>query len=465
MHESAWGELRRPRRFLVALTTACLTVALGPVGHAATVSPGLPIRDGVATTSEVPTAPRGVSATASAKNQLRVAWSEPANLNGSLIAYYVVVLRTTTLPVQQEESYETRDGSARELVIDDLRAGEPYNVTVYALSTHGDGASSSPVLGIPYSDPSFSESHVVRAIDDPTTSDPSDVHIMWDAANGNGASILEYDVFVDGALEPIASVDGSVTRTTVSGMPTGRYLIFRIQAVSAVGLSAMSRPSEALILASRPSAPRHVFAIPGDQTVTLTWLAPEHQGGSPISGYVITGGGRQWSVSGHQTSTTLTGLTNGVEYVFAVAAQNATGSSESSVSNFVTPMSSPHPPGVQPPVTPMPPSPPPPALSPPAPQLVIPYKPRQVKIRVVGSRVVVRWTQGHNASNAPRRFRFQLWKPSGKKQVLTVHATGTNKPKYTLKRLPIGRNMMSVSAGNKAGWSASSRRLHFIVRR
>ena len=76
-------------------------------------------------------------------------------------------------------------------------------------------------------------------------------------------------------------------------------------------------------------APRNLLADGGDEQVTLSWEAPEDDGGTAITDYEVrinqTG---EWiSIGSTHTTHTVTGLTNGTVYVFQVRAVNAAGSS------------------------------------------------------------------------------------------------------------------------------------------
>jgi hypothetical protein len=92
-----------------------------------------------------------------------------------------------------------------------------------------------------------------------------------------------------------------------------------------------------------PGAPTIGTAIAGNQSATVSWSAPASNGGSPVTGYVVTPYVGYWplpSVPFNSTVTTqtVTGLTNGTTYRFRVQAVNAIGvSGYSKVTNPVTP--------------------------------------------------------------------------------------------------------------------------------
>ena len=96
-----------------------------------------------------------------------------------------------------------------------------------------------------------------------------------------------------------------------------------------------------------PGAPTGVSATAGDGQATVSWTAPSSTGGASITGYTVqysSDGGSTWntaSCSGTSTSCTVTGLTNGSNYVFKVAATNSAGTgSYSSNSSSVSPAAS-----------------------------------------------------------------------------------------------------------------------------
>ena len=111
-------------------------------------------------------------------------------------------------------------------------------------------------------------------------------------------------------------------------------------APSATSADTIARPALAVAALSAPPSPTGLVAVPGDARVTLTWAAPSSNGGAAISDYVVqvsSNNGATWRpfADGVSTATaaTVTGLTNGVRYVFRVAAVNAAGTGAASVAS------------------------------------------------------------------------------------------------------------------------------------
>ncbi len=89
-----------------------------------------------------------------------------------------------------------------------------------------------------------------------------------------------------------------------------------------------------------PSAPRNLEALGGDEQVTLSWEAPEDDGGFAIADYeyLIGGTGGGWiSTESTDLTHTVTELTNGRLYLFQVRAVSAAGAGASSRQVEVTP--------------------------------------------------------------------------------------------------------------------------------
>jgi hypothetical protein len=133
----------------------------------------------------------------------------------------------------------------------------------------------------------------------------------------------------------------------VTGLTNGTAYTFTVAAINGVGTGPGSTPSGAVTPATTPGAPTGVSGTSGDSQVTLSWTAPASDGGSAVTGYVVTpsiGGVAQTptTFSSAATTQTLTGLTNGMAYTFTVAAINGAGTGPGSTpSGAVTPATTP----------------------------------------------------------------------------------------------------------------------------
>ena len=127
---------------------------------------------------------------------------------------------------------------------------------------------------------------------------------------------------------------------TVIGLANGTSYTFRVVAANTAGLGTASAPSNAVV-PGIPTVPLNVTAIPGDTTAQVNWSAPATDGGSPITGYVVTAyadGVAQAPVTvGAVTTKSFSSLTNGTVYTFTVAAVNAIGTGPAATSNWVVP--------------------------------------------------------------------------------------------------------------------------------
>ena len=90
-----------------------------------------------------------------------------------------------------------------------------------------------------------------------------------------------------------------------------------------------------------PAAPTNVIATAGNASVAITWTPPTNPAGIPILGYTVStvdaGGALTTICMTSVASCTVTGLTNGTTYTFAVSAANYLGSGPLAYSSPVTP--------------------------------------------------------------------------------------------------------------------------------
>jgi hypothetical protein len=175
--------------------------------------------------------------------------------------------------------------------------------------------------------------------------------VSWTAPSTGGPP-TSYVVtpYIGSTAQTTKSVTGSppATSTTVSGLTPGTSYTFRVHATNPSGSGPQSAASNAVTPtgAQAPSAPTGVSALADTTSASVSWTAPSSDGGSAITGYTVTpfvGTTAQTpvQVGAAQTSTLVTGLTNGTEYTFTVKATNGAGTSAASAaSNAVTPKAS-----------------------------------------------------------------------------------------------------------------------------
>ncbi|WP_221585033.1 Ig-like domain-containing protein [Microbacterium sp. G2-8] len=181
------------------------------------------------------------------------------------------------------------------------------------------GAITATVLGVP---------------DQPGTPSANDVGnreatLTWTAPTNNGAKITEY--LVEDYLGSGYTETCTATVCHLTGLTNNREYQFRVTAVNEVGPSTASELSQVVRPDVKPQAPNPPqFTLePGsrDQRLGIRWNTPENEG-SPIKGYLVRleGGGETRLVDALTDSTStshiFSGLKNGTQYRFQIAAIN-----------------------------------------------------------------------------------------------------------------------------------------------
>jgi PKD repeat protein len=169
------------------------------------------------------------------------------------------------------------------------------------------------------------------------------------------SAVVGKDVSFDAASssdpDPHASIVNYVWRfgdgTTQRGpTPTHRYEepgTYTAELVIVDTREASASATRKLIVrATTPSAPTNVVAMPANGSATVSWSAPESNGGSAIASYTITPYvGKEAKTATTVSSATRTnvgGLSNAAAYTFTVTAANSVGKGPASGhSNEVTP--------------------------------------------------------------------------------------------------------------------------------
>ena len=261
----------------------------------------------------VPSIPTGIALQMGNKTAT-VTWSPPSVTGGVPITGYTV----TSLPSGTLQPRSPLDLTATFI---DLSNNTLYTFFVTASN---EGGTSNPVQisGTTASAPPAPTNLVA-------VPGSQSVSLTWNAPSNGGSPITGYTVTSspsDGLLQPRSPLDLTATFT---GLTNGTIYTFSVTATNAVGISSPSTVTSTPV--SAPSAPTNLVAVPGNQSVSLTWNAPSN-GGSPLTGYTITSSpsGLLQPRSPLDLTATFTGLTNGTIYTFSVTATNAVGISSPS---------------------------------------------------------------------------------------------------------------------------------------
>ena len=284
-----------------------------------------------------PAAPTNLSATPGDR-QVRLKWDNPKDFK--ITGYEVSTDYNTTdgsgTFTYISSSHENTTAHTVTRLSDDpatpLTNGTTYTFAVRAMNGTGPGAAST-VDAMPIAIP-----------DAPTISSatPGDgqVALVW--ADPGDTSITKYQVrrkvrnSADSTYTvwtDIAVTDPNAPPTgyTVTGLTNGTRYTFAVRAVNGTGNGLVATVNARPIAV--PAAPTALSATAGATEVALTWDDPDDD---TITGYqVSTDGGETFAdiddtdISENDTDNTLaytvTGLTNGTEYTFALRAENASG--------------------------------------------------------------------------------------------------------------------------------------------
>ncbi len=273
----------------------------------------------IAVPAIAPSAPTGVVASA-ANSQATVTFVPSASSGGSAILSY----RATSTPGNVQAACVAPCTSIN---VGGLNNGTAYTFTVHAHNAVGDSLESSPSNSVtPQPVPGAPTSVVATPGNTIAT-------VTFAPPASGSAGILKYDAtsspggFTGTCTTPCSNIQ-------VGGLSNGVAYRFTVTATNASGTGPASALSNIVTPSEPPSPPRNMAAVPGNATATVTFAAPVSNGGSAITGYTVISvpaGGVDINAGSTTLSHTVTGLYNGVRYMFYAIASNAAGSSTPSL--------------------------------------------------------------------------------------------------------------------------------------
>ena len=284
------------------------------------VGPGAESKPVSIAPATVPGAPRNLGG-ARGNGEVTLSWDVPDDDGGSAIERY-------EYKVDSAEWVST-GGTTTTYTVTGLASGQTYEFRVRAVNDVGPGAESAPVSVAPATVPG-------APLNLAGERGNGEVTLSWDApADDGGSDINDYEYKVDSG--GWVSTGGTTTTYTVTGLASGQTYEFRVRAVNDVGPGAESAPVS-VAPATVPGAPRNLAGERGNGEVTLSWDAPDDDGGSAIERYEYKVDSAEWvSTGGKSTNYTVTGLTSGQPYEFKVRAVNDVGPGAESAPVSVAP--------------------------------------------------------------------------------------------------------------------------------
>jgi Fibronectin type III domain len=297
--------------------TAPLTVSAA-TARAATHAPapdGAPLAAAVT----APSAPR--SPTATPRNTIvKLTWLAPSSNGGAAVNTYRVQRATSAKGPWKTIAKPT----VRRYRAGGLSNGKGYYFRIAAHNRAGWSPASKVVKAVPRTVPTAPRSPVA-------TPGNGTVKVTWQAPSSNGgAAINKYLVQRAIGAGAWKNVAYPTTRSyTAIGLTNGTRYYFRVRAHNAAGWSPYSAVVNAVPW-TVPTAPQSPAATPYTASVGLKWLAPSSTGGAKIDQYRVqryTSASGVWTPIATPTALGYTagGLTNGINYSFRIAAQNAAG--------------------------------------------------------------------------------------------------------------------------------------------
>ena len=266
-----------------------------------------------------PSAPVNLVAT-TGDSTLALTWTKPTDDGGSAVTGYVVIVTNTTTNVVVTNPPINNTGSGGNVSYTGLTNGVTYSISVAAIAASTGSAATTTAKPGAVPGPPIPLTAIGAS---------GQVTVSWSPPSNNGGfAITSYTVSI------YDSIYTEVTSPyTISGLGNGAPYPINIVALNAIGTSAPASITGTPV--GTPGAVTGLTGTPGNNSATISWVAPSDTGGVPIVTYRIyyqvTSGSGQippgsvfWVDTPQLTYIVTTGLVNGDNINFIVTANNGT---------------------------------------------------------------------------------------------------------------------------------------------
>lgn len=367
---------------------------------------------------------------------------QPADVTATVGSSAAFTAIASGVPVADVQWQVKRDGEWTDLV------GETYDTLFFDNVSDADDESVYRAVFTQGDDTLTTRDATLRVVAEPTVAvapsapEVSDVTtssatVAWSApASDGGAAVTGYvvSVFRAGAVEPVRTVRlGATLSQTIGGLEAGTDFEVTVAAVNRVGDGVPSeRTAFTTVALTSPAVPTDVsVTVTGETSAAVRWAAPETDGGSAVTGYVVTvldaeGEPVDATVVVTAASAAITGLVADSGYQVSVAATNAVGTGDASQPvAFRTDAV--------------------------APAVTVPAAPAAPSARATGSdRVVLAWAVPADGGSAITGYAVRVFEGGVEVPALAVTATGATVEVTGLE--PATEYSFSVAARNELGY-------------
>jgi fibronectin type 3 domain-containing protein len=292
------------------------------------------------TTGSRATAPQAVAAARGpGLGEITLTWQAPASNGGLTITHY----RIHRGSQPGDEVFLVQVGNVLSYKDTGLATGQAVSYRVAAVSAAGEGDLSPSLVATAPQPPSAPTSVAASG-------GLNSIGLTWDApADNGGLAVTGYRVYGGDGPGPtqLLATLGLVTTWEETALPAGSERFYRVTASNGAG-EGDATPDVTATTFDAPGPPRTftVASGPGPDEISLAWQPPEHDGGTPVTGYRIYRDGELIQETGADTMTHADGgLPPGSRWTYEVAAFNeaAEGSPTDGFTTFAPPAADPPP--------------------------------------------------------------------------------------------------------------------------